>query len=454
MKKIAFILTVLAVFSCQNEIDTFNENPNNPSKVTPSLLLTQTEVATFNIHTGDLSRITSLLTQQIGGNDGQYLAYAGYSFSETDMDNSWSTLYQNAALSASDNIEKNGAANPYYAGMSKILLALNISKATDLWNDIPLSNAFKGLSTGNIQPEYDTQQEVYVQLQQLLSDAIVDLAKPASANTKIPASDDLIYGGDVAKWMKAAYTLKARFALRLTNRDGATVAANKALTYLADGIKSNDEDMNAIFFDSASSSWNQWYAFSNARPGYIKMGKYFVDYLVSTNDPRLPVFVSKDANDNYTGIATNEENNDASDLGSAIVGTAAQPIGMVTFAEAKFIEAEAKLLISDAGASQAFKDAVSASLINYVGSVDNTFVNTVTTTVTVQNIIQQKYIALFTNPEVYNDWRRTGFPVLIPNPDVAPTKIPQRMPTPSTERLYNPNATVVTNTTTKVWWAL
>ncbi|OXG08698.1 SusD-like starch-binding protein associating with outer membrane [Flavobacterium araucananum] len=459
MKKIILILTVLTVFSCQNEIDTFNENPNNPTEVTPALLLTQTEVATFNIHSGDLSRITSLLTQQIAGNDGQYLAYATYTFSETDMDNSWSTLYQNAGLTASDNIKKNGADNPYYSGMSKILLALNVSKATDLWNDVPLSKAFQGL-TGIIQPAYDKQQDVYTQLQQLLDDAIVDLAKPASANKKIPASDDLIYGGDVSLWTKAAYTLKARFALRLTNRDGATVAANKAITYLAKGMKANSDDMNAVFSADASSSWNQWYAFASARPNYIKMGKYFVDYLVSTSDPRLPRFVAKDADGNFTGLATNQENNDASDLGPAIVGSSSdgtspsKPLGMVTFAEAKFIEAEAKLLTGDASAQQSFKDAVSASLLNYVGSVDNTFVNTVTTTVSVKSIIEQKYIALFTNPEVYNDYRRTGFPVLIANPDVAPSQIPQRLPTPSNERLYNPNATVVTNTTSKVWWAL
>lgn len=451
MKKIIFILTVLTAFSCQHEIDTFNENPNNPTSVNPALLLTQTEVATFNIHSGDLSRITSLLTQQIAGNDQQYIAYANYAFSETDMDNSWNTIYQNAGLPASDNIKKFGAANPYYAGMSKILLAMNISKATDLWNDVPLSKAFAGLD-GIIQPSYDKQEEVYAQLQQLLTDAIVDLSKPVSANTKIPASDDLIYGGDAPSWIKAAYTLKARFALRLTNRDGAVIAANKALSFLSSGIASNSEDMNAIFSADASSSWNQWYAFSQARGGYIKMGEYFVNYLKSTNDPRLPFFVGLDADDEYTGVPTNGTNNDASDVGSAINGPD-QPLGMVTFAEAKFIEAEAKLIVGDATAQQAFEDAVSASLQNYVGTVDNTFVNSVTSTLTVENIIQQKYIALFTNPEVYNDWRRTGFPVLVANPDVAPTKIPVRMPTSSNERLYNPNATVVTNTTDKVWWA-
>lgn len=457
MKKIIFILTALTAFSCQNEINTFNKNPNNPTIVSPSLLLTQSEVATFNIHSGELSRIAALLTQQIAGNDGQYLTYASYTFSETDQDNNWTIIYQNAGQTASDNIEKYGSENPYYRGMSKVLIALNISKATDLWNDVPLSQAFQA-NNGITQPKYDTQQDVYAQLQQLLTDAIVDFAKPASANSKVPATDDLIYGGNVAAWTKAAYTLKARFALRLTNRDGAVSAATKALSFLtAGGMTSNSDDMNAVFFANLSSNWNQWYAFSQARKSDIRMGKYFVDYLKSTNDPtlkdpRLPFFAGTDANNSFSGVATNATDNNASAIGPAING-ADKPLGMVTFAEAKFIEAEAKLIIGDASVQQAFKDAVAASLQNYVGSVDANFVNTVTSTLTVENIIQQKYIALFSNPEVYNDWRRTGFPVLTPNPDAAPNQIPQRLPSPSKERLYNLNATIVSNTTSKVWWA-
>lgn len=451
MKKFILVTVLFSIYSCQNEIDTFNDSPNSPTSVTPSLLLTQAEVATFNIHSSDMSRIPAILTQQIAGNDFQYATYGQYSFLETDMDNSWNTVYQNFGEVAYDNIKKFGADNPYYRGMSKVLLALNIVKASDFWNDVPLSNAFKG-NEGIIQPTYDTQQSIYVQAQQLLTDAISDFALPVSSNTKLPASDDLIYNGDVTKWTKAAYTLKARYALRLTKRDGDVVAANKALSYLAAGaISSNSEDMNAIFSATSSASWNQWYAFEQSRPNYLKMGKYFVDYLVSTSDPRLPFYASQDASSSYSGVASNGSDNDASDIGPAFNGPD-KPLGLITFAEAKFIEAEAKFLISDGTAQQTFKDAVSASLQNYVGSVDVNFVNAVTTNLTLENIIQQKYIALFTNPEVYNDWRRTGFPVLTPNPDAA-VGIPNRMPTPSYERLYNPNATVVSNTTAKVWWA-
>ena len=54
--------------------------------------------------------------------------------------------------------------------------------------------------------------------------------------------------------------------------------------------------------------------------------------------------------------------------------------------------------------------------------------------------------------EPYNDYRRTGFPALIPNQSSNTKLIPLRLPTPLEERLYNSNATVVSNVTTPLWW--
>ncbi|MNR57213.1 hypothetical protein D3C85_1779400 [compost metagenome] len=54
--------------------------------------------------------------------------------------------------------------------------------------------------------------------------------------------------------------------------------------------------------------------------------------------------------------------------------------------------------------------------------------------------------------EPYNDYRRTGFPALIPNQNSNTKLIPVRLPIPSDERQYNPNATVVSNVTSHLWW--
>ncbi|HEX8016131.1 MAG TPA: SusD/RagB family nutrient-binding outer membrane lipoprotein, partial [Flavobacterium sp.] len=128
-------------------------------------------------------------------------------------------------------------------------------------------------------------------------------------------------------------------------------------------------------------------------------------------------------------------------------------IGIVTYAEAKFIEAEAKARLGQTGVQAALQQAVTASVTKITGvAPSGTFLANATTTFDIANIIQQKYIALFLTMEPYNDYRRTGFPALIPNQNSDTKTIAVRLPTPSDERQYNRNATVVSNVTTKLWW--
>ena len=73
-------------------------------------------------------------------------------------------------------------------------------------------------------------------------------------------------------------------------------------------------------------------------------------------------------------------------------------------------------------------------------------------TITLEKIMTQKYIAMFTQPEVYSDWRRTNIPMLTPNAGASIAEIPRRLPTAQNERLYNSKAQVVTDLTQRVWW--
>ena len=65
----------------------------------------------------------------------------------------------------------------------------------------------------------------------------------------------------------------------------------------------------------------------------------------------------------------------------------------------------------------------------------------------------QKYIATFYQPEAYHSWRRTGFPVIPPNPLGAEDEIPRRFPYTSLEMTYNnenvPKGVTITD---RVWW--
>lgn len=454
MKKYILIssiaLSVISLNSCQHELDTFNDNPNNPTQLSsPKTLLTGAEVGIISNSTGNLPRTLSLFTQHTNGNQLQSLDYTNYFLTETDTETDWANLYQ-AGVNLNQIITQFGAENPYYDGIARVLMALNIGYATDAWGDVPFSQAFQGIK--NMTPKYDTQEQVITQIQSYLDKAIADFAKPESANKNLPGTDDIFYEGDTFKWQKLAYAIKARYALRLSKKD--TGAAQKALDYAQKALTSNSDNLVATF--DGGNNQNLWYGFNNARSGYMSMGKFFVDLLKNNNDPRLTYYAGLDTHNprGYSGSAPEDADSDASPFGDYFAGSSSTPNVVVSYSEIKFIQAEAYFRLGQTGLAQAaLKDAVAASVVGVTGSANDAFATIASAEVTLKNIITQKYIALFTTMEPYNDWRRTGFPVLTPNQESQSKKIPVRLITPKSERTTNPNATVVSSLYTPVWWA-
>lgn len=449
----SIILTGLSIgllAGCQTELDTFNENPNSPITTTPTLLLSAMEVSTFATHTSGLIRTSNIFDQHLAGTSiGQLGDIQRYILTEQDVNNEWNTVYGTTLISGHI-LNRDFSANyPYYNGIGQVLTALNLGYATDVWGDVPYDEAFKA-EEGNKTPKYNTQQEIYTRLQTILDQAIVNLKKPAASNTSVPSTDDFIFGGNISKWIKVAYVLKARYALRLSEVD--TNAAQKALDYInASGISGNADDANT-FFPGTANGQNQWYAFDNSRANYLKTGAFFVNTLKTDVDPRLEFSIDKNLAGGYTGNAANDLDTTSSSYIGPAYASIDSPVGMITYAEAKFIEAEAKFRLGQ-NAKSALEAAVAASVLKITKTAATpAFLTAATATVTLENIIKQKYIALFLSMEPYNDYRRTGFPALVPNQSSNTKTIPVRFPTPSDERNYNPNATVVSNVTTKVWW--
>lgn len=444
------LLSVLSLNSCQHELDTFNDNPNNPTQLTSAkTLLSGAEIGIISNSTGNLPRTLSLFTQHTNGNQLQSLDYTNYFLTETDGETDWANIYQ-AGVNLNQIINQFGADNPYYDGIARVLMALNIGYATDAWGDVPFSQAFQGVA--NMSPKYDTQEQVISQMQSYLDKAIVDFAKPQNANKSLPGADDIFYAGNVAKWTKLAYAIKARYALRLSKKD--TGAAQKALDYAQNALASKADNLVATF--DGGNNQNLWYGFNNARNGYMSMGKYFVDLLQNNSDPRLSYFAAPDSHtpSGYSGSAPEDADTDASPFGDYFAGSAATSNIIFSYSEIKFIQAEAYFRLGQTGLAQdALKAAVASSIVDVTGTPNDAFATTASATVTLENIITQKYIALFTTMEPYNDWRRTGFPSLTPNQASQSKKIPLRLITPKSERTTNANATVVSSMYTPVWWA-
>lgn len=188
-----------------------------------------------------------------------------------------------------------------------------------------------------------------------------------------------------------------------------------------------------------------------------------MNMLMATNDPRLGVYFLPTDTSTVKGVvklayfssAAGENNGDASRIGNNYASSAS-PIYLMSYAEVKFIEAEASFQTNDIPRAVAAYNAGLKASLDHEGVYDATWfaANSITAgTITLEKIINQKYLSSFLQVETFNDWRRTGFPALTLAKGAFTTEIPRRLPYPSDERLYNGvNVPTGVKITDHVWW--
>jgi hypothetical protein len=340
--------------------------------------------------------------------------------------------------------------SPHYAGVAKTLMAYALMNMTDVWNDIPYSEAFMGQD--NLKPKFDTQEEIYTSINTLLTEAITDLA---STTNDIPLDGDMIYDGDLDMWTQAAYSLMARAALHLEQKVGYAAILPTVTSALANGFQSNADDLEFTFGTSALGS-NPYYQFIEQRDDHA-VSTTTIAALNANSDPRLPMFVEKDGNGNYTGCTPGLPESAASRVGPYFASRTS-PVAFMSYVELKFIEAEVLHETGDKpGAAAAYNAAVIASLAKYGVSDaawEATNANEDNTTITLNKILAAKSIALFLQFENYNDFRRHDNPLgLAPASNNTTNGVfPQRYPYATSEKIYNGDNVPSVAFSDHVWW--
>lgn len=447
----------------ESYIEGVDVSPNSPGEVLESNILAAAEVALFGNLTGELARLSSIFVQSQAGIKDQPLNELGtYKIYEGDNVNEWGSVYDDWMESAQNLIDQAGDVNPYYKGIGLVLKAWAGAVAADVWGDVPFSEALQGID--NLNPKFDTQQEIYASVQTILSEGITELGKAESANTALPGEDDYIFGGDASKWIKMAWVLKARYANRVSKKSASS--ADDVLTYLTNANLTGIEDNAYAKFGAKANNANQWYAMYTLRSGYMGMGAFLVDRLAANSDPRLPFYSSdKDVEGTVVGYVGSSPNTEEANINASVIGPylngSAQPVPIVTYEETKFLEAEAQLRKSNPdGAATAYNAGVLASVMAVTGAdapadfITN-HASKAAGDMTLETIMLGKYDALFSQLEVWSDWRRTGFPALVPNqsPIANDGGIPYRLPTPIDERTTNANYQGVLDLYQKPWFA-
>jgi hypothetical protein len=278
-----------------------------------------------------------------------------------------------------------------------------IGTGADLFGDLVYSQAL----TNTPNPPLDNQLDVYAAVQNVLSDAIVNLAATGPTNFGA-GNSDLVYSGDPASWTALAHTAKARFFLHTAEVNPSAYAS--ALTEAQQGITSPSGDYKAVWSGSLFEQ-NYWYQFDVVqRQGYIAPGPFLVNLLQSTSDPRLHQYF----------------NADLSDISDARLDPSfSQPL--VTANENLLIWAEAAYRTGATGPA--------LTELNAERSLAGVAPVAAAGPALLRAILTEKYIAEFQNIEAWNDYKRTCIPNFTPT--VTGLIIPARLFYDLSERQTN-----------------
>ena len=241
MKKIIVPLTAIALLTTGCDVDkAINDNPNEITlaDVDPKLFLNGAQLANVIVQVSHINRICGMYSGQLIGFTSLYSNIYGYALSTVETNGEWNSAYIGVVTNAR-HIQTAAPEDKLLVGIAKVVEANAIGTLAILTGDVPYSEIGGTVDD----PKFDSQKAVLAAMSALLDGAISDL----SGATSRKESFDIYFGGDKDKWIAAAYTLKARYALAQKDYAGALAAAGN-------GISSSAGDMLYIPRGDASIS--------------------------------------------------------------------------------------------------------------------------------------------------------------------------------------------------------
>jgi hypothetical protein len=507
MKKTLLYIPLIAVLgcmsSCEKGFDQLNVNPTAATALNP--------VFTFNnaiINTsfpGSIIIFEEPIVQQMFSPNSGILAGGNYNIDNRGSAGAnaqlWQRYYRDNMRYLIDGLAKTKAdasrSNLY--NMMRIWKAYVSMVLTDTYGDVPYTEAGIGYLGNNVTPKYDTQESIYTDILKELPEAAaaLDASKPTEAG-------EIMYGGDISKWKKLAYSTLLRAGMRLS-KVNPTLAQSTVQKAVAGGVMQSNADNatvrnNANFTNSVGATLN-----STEAANYYLTG-FFVNYLKSTADPRLPSiavrYIGAKSGPEQTAAKANRTPDvqigmplgfdngtiparatadglasfyDYSQLDRTRMGSQFAPCYLVTYAQTQLLLAEAAQRGWTTGNAADFYNAGITAHMKQLGDYDATsLVSDANITAYLQKnpyvaanglelINTQYWVASFLNgPEVFANFRRSGFPVLTPNPypgkEIKGNFI-NRLSYPDSEQSVNQakRQEAVTrqgsdNLDTRVWW--
>ncbi len=458
------------------DFEKLNSNPDVATTINPNAQLSYVQLCMGGdwLAAQPFAYYYSGFIQHLQG-DWSSTHYGGeYLIEDAQFQQPWDRMYTRHLKNLVDAIWRTDGDETYknVNAVSRIIRVYYFLILTDMYGDIPYSEACAGYINGNVAPRFDTQEEIYKDMFKELTEAETQLDPAGDVIT-----GDIIYGGNINKWKAYANTLALRIAMRLVKVEPMLAEdwVSEVLERSSGLIGNNDDGIikykDMLDWDGEEFRRNGLAQLWRSRENYPMC--YFCtslwNYMKNTNDPRLLVIsrcYAEDSTDpaNRTdltdfiimnapgGMAQIEPVKpgfywwDNWPAGFMYEGTyygkecrpqlnkafikGSSPFVSLSYAEKEFLLAEAKVRWNSlSGLQEAevhYKNGVKAAIsllkkFEMEQTISDSQVNTylaanpfpTTKEEQLRVINEQLWILHLINPaEAFANWRRTGYPVL------------------------------------------
>lgn len=446
------MVAMVTLQACDEGLTEMNENPTVATELAPEFKMTRAQLEAsegrFEAWRGNLIYASSMI-QHLASTT---TAWAGdrYTINNSYLSAHWNLMYPNSVKSIEDIIAQTKD-EPEWINLysqARIMRVFIYHRITDLYGDIPYSEAGKGFIENETSPAYDPQEEIY-------KDMINELTEAVNAMQQGEVTfgeNDLLYAGDITQWTKFGNSLKMRLGMRLTEVD--PNLAQSTVESAASGMymESND-DIAWVPHASGPSGINrngvgEVFQDFGLTGHNFRLSDTLVDMMLDAEngnqniDPRLTIFAK--VYDEDGNVTTNDpldyeglENGlDAPELGDLdliqfpipnreLMTSYNAPNLFMTHAETRFIlaEAAARGWNVPGDAQTHYEEGIRAAMEHLAlygdeGVIPESEIQDYIDNVPPADIEQiniQKWLALYLNGyEAYANWRRTGYPELVP----------------------------------------
>jgi hypothetical protein len=470
MKKLIYFLLILStVSSCKKYLD-INTDPNNPTDVEPGFVLSQSLTTGAIAHRGYFF----LLTQWMGytsrsGGFAPSSANESFQITPATFQGNWNNNYH--LIYDLNFVEAKGKerGQPFFEGVAKVLKSYWYQYLVDMYNNVPYTEAGQPGVINN--PKYDDAKTIYEDLIKKIDEGIV-LIKSATSLSPSDSKFDILFHGNITRWVKLANTIKLRILVRQSEMTGRTSYIQTEIAKIvADGTGFINEGEDALInpgYENSGGKQNPYYAAYGFTPTgapattFFRAHQFAIDFYRNNNDTRLDYIYKKPANGihlgNWLGSAPNQ-NATTSEIGVGVYKTAEAGYPFFLSSESLFLQAEAiqrgwlpgtaKTVYQRAIASSFSYFGVpnaAAAALTYYSQSGFVNVNWDDAPNKILLIAIQKWAVMNSlNPmESWTEFRRLGVPNIVPpslSPNVTRNQIPVRALYPQVE--YDVNSDVV-----------